>query len=506
VLVWPSVYFGSPYPQPSSGAGEEAFAAAALDIGRFVDAGYAVVTVNVRGSGSSGGCFEFLGPHEQRDMKLAVDWAAAQSWSSGEVGMFGNSYDATDVLAAAAQNPKALRAVVTVAPDPDLYRMFVTPQGAAWSTLRPTITATYNALAAVPGQSGMGDALCPDVRPPLAELVTEHTQGSRDSAFWQARDLMPRLKDVRAAVLYTDGYYDDQYFEGDNVLGAFTHAPVAYVTGPWPHQEPPPADEFWYSTVIAWFDHWLKGQGPVPSGLGLATWQDDADPRAAETTLVAETSDGGDGLPGGTWHTSRSWPPPEAKADTLYLHDATLSDAPADTSSTYLSLPGAEGLSHGMIGPGGWYLPKVFLCPVGGDAVTSRLLFVSDAVDRPTLVAGNPALDLDVSVNQPGGIISARLLDIPPGFCTTDGPENAAQLSLGAADLEFRDGGYTASDFPQGGWTALHVDLSSIAAVIRPGHRVGLLISAASAFDQVSPYQPRVTVRGTSRLDLPVVS
>ena len=58
----------------------------------YLKKGYALVHMDVRGSGKSGGTFEFLGPNEQNDLYDVVQWIAAQSWSNGKVGGFGQSY------------------------------------------------------------------------------------------------------------------------------------------------------------------------------------------------------------------------------------------------------------------------------------------------------------------------------------------------------------------------------------------------------------------------------
>src|SRR3989304_2450587 len=44
----------------------------------YVAQGYAYVHMDVRGSGKSGGEFEFLGPNEQQDLYEVVEWIAKQ--------------------------------------------------------------------------------------------------------------------------------------------------------------------------------------------------------------------------------------------------------------------------------------------------------------------------------------------------------------------------------------------------------------------------------------------
>ncbi|MCW0236326.1 MAG: CocE/NonD family hydrolase [Ferrovibrio sp.] len=68
----------------------------------FVPRGYAVVVVDVRGTGASFGTRDsFRSPRERADSKQIVDWVVAQAWSDGQVGSTGVSYlgAAADFLA-----------------------------------------------------------------------------------------------------------------------------------------------------------------------------------------------------------------------------------------------------------------------------------------------------------------------------------------------------------------------------------------------------------------------
>lgn len=68
----------------------------------FVERGYVHVVVDVRGTGSSAGTWDDLGPREQQDGYELVEWAAGQQWSDGKVGMYGTSYLAiTQIFTAA---------------------------------------------------------------------------------------------------------------------------------------------------------------------------------------------------------------------------------------------------------------------------------------------------------------------------------------------------------------------------------------------------------------------
>jgi predicted acyl esterase len=58
----------------------------------YVEQGYAYVHMDVRGSGRSGGPFEFLGRNEQNDLYDVIEWIGAQPWCNRKVGGIGQSY------------------------------------------------------------------------------------------------------------------------------------------------------------------------------------------------------------------------------------------------------------------------------------------------------------------------------------------------------------------------------------------------------------------------------
>ena len=56
------------------------------------DQGYAYVHMDVRGSGQSGGVYNFLDREEQQDYYECIEWVGRQDWCNGKVGGIGQSY------------------------------------------------------------------------------------------------------------------------------------------------------------------------------------------------------------------------------------------------------------------------------------------------------------------------------------------------------------------------------------------------------------------------------
>ncbi|MQA60242.1 MAG: CocE/NonD family hydrolase [Actinophytocola sp.] len=96
---------------------------------RFLEAGYAVVGLNIRGTSCSGGKFDYFEPRQATDGAEAIEWLATQSWSNGRLAMVGKSYPGITQAFVAAEQPPALRAIVPGHIFADLYRDVPFPGG-----------------------------------------------------------------------------------------------------------------------------------------------------------------------------------------------------------------------------------------------------------------------------------------------------------------------------------------------------------------------------------------
>ncbi|MDT0438217.1 MULTISPECIES: CocE/NonD family hydrolase [Streptomyces] len=136
----------------------------------WVGHGYAVVNCDVRGAGTSDGVGSLLSAQEGEDVHDLIEWAGAQPWSTGAVGMLGVSYLALTQWRAAATRPPSLRAIVPWEGFTHAYQGLARPGGVAengflrlWdlglrkvrqtysirreSARRPVIDAWYRSLA-----------------------------------------------------------------------------------------------------------------------------------------------------------------------------------------------------------------------------------------------------------------------------------------------------------------------------------------------------------------------
>ncbi|MBM3347288.1 MAG: CocE/NonD family hydrolase, partial [Betaproteobacteria bacterium] len=93
-----------------------------VDPEKWVPDGYVCIRVDSRGAGRSPGYLCHNDARESRDLYLCIEWAAAQPWCTGKVGMNGISYYASNQWRVAALKPPHLAAICAWEGWNDAYR------------------------------------------------------------------------------------------------------------------------------------------------------------------------------------------------------------------------------------------------------------------------------------------------------------------------------------------------------------------------------------------------
>jgi len=88
----------------------------------WIPDGYVLINVDSRGAGKSPGKLDPNSPAEFRDFYDAIEWAGAQGFSNGKVGLLGISYYAAGQWFVAAMKPKYLSAILPWQGTYDFYR------------------------------------------------------------------------------------------------------------------------------------------------------------------------------------------------------------------------------------------------------------------------------------------------------------------------------------------------------------------------------------------------
>ncbi len=185
---------------------------------RLIRMGYTMLGVSVRGTGCSTGAFDLFDPQWAVDGAEAVEWAAVQPWSDGNIGMIGYSYPGIMQLFVAAQQPPHLRAIAPSNVIFDLYRDVGSPGG----MLNAAFASLFTVQQQAPGIQGLAEALAQGD----PECVVNHAMNRLayqsfainglqsphiDGPFgWQARSPASTAARIKVPVLNINYWQDEQ--------------------------------------------------------------------------------------------------------------------------------------------------------------------------------------------------------------------------------------------------------------------------------------------------------
>ena len=458
--------------------------------------GYAVVRVDIRGTGDSDGILldEYL-TQEQDDALEVLAWLAAQPWCTGSLGMFGISWGGFNGLQVAARRPGGLKAIITVGSTDDRYSDDVHYNGGCVLAIDmlPWSAAMLVWNATPPDPEIVGERWRErwleriERTPPFGDAWLTH---QRRDAYWKQGSVCEDYGAIEAAV-YAVGGWADGYPNAVPRLLEGLSCPRKGLVGPWAHTFPEegvpgPAIGF-LQEAVRWWDHWLKGEGNgVMDEPMLTAWMEDwvhPSPSLMERP--------------GRWVTEEAWPSPRLEDRIFYLADGGLVDEPSDELPLVTASPGATGLDSGLWGAWGGALD---LPPdQRADDGLSRS-FTSTPLSEPLELLGFPDLRLALSSDRPRALLAARLCDVAP-----DG--TSAIVCRGMLNLTHRDSHEHAEPLEPGRRYDVRVTLDAIAHTFRPGHRIRLSLSPAYwPWLWPSPEQVNLTVftGPATTLSLPV--
>lgn len=241
----------------------------------LVKRGYVDVIVDVRGSGDSGGTFDSWGTRMQLDGKELVAWCAKQPWSTGRVGLHGESWYAINQLLTAAQQPPALKAIFPVVPTGDNYRTTL-PGGYLTSLF--VFDLLDPAEASTPPAYASGDpvraAETLGTRPASFGNAMDYNvttmmggSGAYDGPYYRATGALWLINRIHTPTFLVGGWYDAlSQRDAPLLLHALQaeNVPVKLLMGPWYHTTAgsglpadgvPNLDEL----QLRWFDHYVRG-------------------------------------------------------------------------------------------------------------------------------------------------------------------------------------------------------------------------------------------------------
>ena len=298
-----------------------------IEDGKVFERGYALIQVDLRGFGASQGCNDFGGTGEQTDVRRAVEWAAAQPWSTGKVALYGKSYDAWTGVMGLSEKPAGLAAAIIQSPIIDGYRtlyMNGVHYDYGWYGT-PALYQSIDALPPTPFDSPeyiAGSALGLNPACYAQNIALQNATMDRDTDFWRERDL-PRARGADIPVLWSHGF-NDANTKPDNVLDVWStlKGPKRAWFGQYAHdrgnEDEKTGHKGFFDDVFTFLDRYVKGDRAAKPG---------AEPQVE----VAE----GDGR----WRYEEQWPPADVSGRDMGVRPGTFTDDPASGSETWSITP-----------------------------------------------------------------------------------------------------------------------------------------------------------------------
>ena len=161
---------------------------AGADPAYLVKRGYAQLTVDARGTGSSEGQWNAFDAREDKDAAEVMTWAHRQPWSNGSTAMTGASYMGISQIFAAAGRPAGLKAIFPQVPAADVYRDVVASGGQIDSGFMPLWLGPGHGDRPDPARRGRAPTRSRrSVRSPRTSARPARSPARRWSRRWPAR-------------------------------------------------------------------------------------------------------------------------------------------------------------------------------------------------------------------------------------------------------------------------------------------------------------------------------
>lgn len=396
--------------------------------------GYAHLVVDIRGTGASQGQWASFDEREQQDLFEVVEWAGAQEWSTGELGMYGASYLAITQLFAAAQEPAGLEAIFPIVPMADTYRDIVFTGGQTNLAFIPLWMGLVTSVGLTPNGSWASD-------PAFAAGVTaDHLAGAGqfqvptvsdavtggdlayDGPYWRTRSPIEVVDAIDVPVFMTGGL-NDIFQRGEPLLyeRMKDNTLVKFLQGPWGHVDGSagaglPADGVpsYEELAVAWFDRWILD---VDNGAECFP----------DVTMYHWGSEAYEPVP--------DWPHPDLAPEEWFLHaDGVLSTEPPATDGGADSMPQVYGNGACSRSTSQWLMGAADRTPCQTDnrlTELAELTYTSEPFTEAVLLNGPIAASLSVSTTASEVVVVPRLTAVAP-----DG--RSRELSTGMLAASFR--------------------------------------------------------------------
>jgi predicted acyl esterase len=452
--------------------------------------GYAVVRVDVRGTGSSTGIAADEYPAtELDDLADVIAWIAEQDWCTGSVGMYGTSYSGFNSLHLAAERPPALKAVIAIYSSDDRYTDDVHYMGGSlrWLDLvdYPLYMVAMNALPPVPSLAA------PEWRDQWRDRVAQTepwllrwVEEQRDGAYWRQGSVRPDYDRIRCPTMLVGGWADGYRNNTFRTITALHDNDVPYrlLMGPWSHAStasalPGPRIDL-VPEMVRWWDRWLREESNgVDTDPPITLFARRSSPPEPDLDELA-----------GEWRQEPGWPLERSIDDVRPLGGAE------DPVIRHCTVPDTGTAAwNSCAGHLPWGQPTD---QRADDAMS--LTWEWPAADLEIL--GHPRLRIRLAVDAPVASLSAKLCDVFP-----DG--RSALICRGLLNLTHRGGSDAPQPMPIDDFVDIDLELEATSWQFEPGHSLRLAITGTDWPNTVAPPRPVVLTVDPARsaLHLPTL-
>jgi putative CocE/NonD family hydrolase len=473
--------------------------------------GYAVVIQDTRGRYTSEGEF-YAFRDEINDGYDTVEWAAAQPWSTGKVGMYGASYvGATQWLAAVARPPH-LAAIVPNVTASNYHEGWAYQGGAfelgfnvSWTLLQLTL-ANFGAISSTKDVgaerrqeliSAVNDMEVsfrhlptkdlPQLQGGLADYYYDWLAHPEFDDYWKnlcIEDNHPRLN----VPAYNIGGWYDIFLGGTirNFLGMRANGGSddakrgqKLLIGPWQHGSRGGSvvgDHYFGLAADAmaadldgvhfrWFDYWLKG---IDNGV--------LDEPPVRVFVMGDN----------VWREEQEWPLARVQNTSYYLHSQGKANSSSGDGSLSPEAPGEEPPDVYLYNPadpvptrGGGLCCNPYFAANGAfdqqdiEARPDVLVYSTPPLERDLEVTGPVTVTLWAATSQTDTDFTAKLVDVCEDGC-------ARNLTDGIIRARYRDSSSQPSFLEPGRAYEYTIDLWATSNVFQRGHRIRVEISSSN--------------------------
>ncbi len=481
----------------------------------LTEKGLAVMVLDDRGTGASGGKWESWGQRTQDDYKEVLDWIQAQPWSNQGVATTGESYMGitslliaeADVARVAEGKPRAVQAVWADIPMADAYRDVTFQGGALDSGFMPLWLGLVTGLSDLPPSSTSANPQ------EAATIYLEHLFGNAefsvgkllgaslgeeaayDGPFYRLRSPIVRASQITVPVVIQGGWWD-LFQRGEPLLWETLKSSRdrVLIMSPHYHVTEGPALED-PNLKQEWFGHWLLKE---KSGVQ----------KTPKVNLYS--------INGEHWEHFSRFPLPKTKYQRMYLNGAASGSSPVslhDGSLASSTAPAGEAGDSEPLLPASSPCSRMTAQWTAGAASNpfcdtnnqtyeaTSLTYTTAPMQTATKITGQITANLWAKLSTTDATLIAVLSEVEPSGTSTQ--ITAGYLLASQREVDPSLSTYGPKHTLIRPWhpftkesqhavtpneaTEYNVEIYPTSAIVKPGNRLRLTIGTANTFTTLTP-------------------